>query len=58
MHLGSHIYEVGFAGSQGEAEVSIVYATVLSLIGVVAVMHLVAVGARNYLRRRYASDPG
>jgi phosphate transport system permease protein len=58
MHLGSHIYEVGFAGSQGGADVSIVYATVLSLIGVVAVMHLIAVGARNYLRRRYASDPG
>ena len=56
MHLGFHIYDVGFQSPNVEATKPIVFATALLLILVVTLMNLVAVAARNHLRRRYASS--
>jgi len=56
MHLGFHIYDVGFQSPNVEATKPLVFATALLLIGVVTVMNLVAVGVRNHLRSKYASS--
>ena len=55
MHLGFHIYDVGFQSPNVEAVLPLVYATALLLIGVVLVSNLAAILLRNRLRRRYAS---
>ncbi len=56
MHLGFHIYDVGFQSQNVEAVKPLVFATALLLIGVVTVMNLVAIGIRNHLRRKYAGS--
>ncbi len=53
MHLGFHIYDVGFQSPNIEATTPLVFATALLLIGVVTAMNLVAVSIRNHLRRKY-----
>jgi len=55
MHLGFHIYDVGFQSPNVEAVLPLVYATALLLIGVVLVSNLAAILLRNRLRRRFAS---
>jgi phosphate transport system permease protein len=55
MHLGFHIYDLGFQSPNVEATKPLVFATALLLIGVVTIMNLVAIGARNHLRRKHAS---
>jgi phosphate transport system permease protein len=56
MHLGFHIYDVGFQSPNVEATTPLVFATALLLIVVVTVMNLVAIGLRNHLRRKYAGS--
>jgi phosphate transport system permease protein len=56
MHLGFHIYDVGFQSPNVEATKPIVFATALLLILVVTVMNLIAIGVRNHLRAKYASS--
>lgn len=56
MHLGFHIYDVGFQSPNVEATTPLVFATALLLILVVTVMNLVAVMLRNHLRRKYAGS--
>ncbi len=56
MHLGFHIYDVGFQSPNVEATKPLVYATALLLVLLVTVMNLVAIAVRNYLRRKYASS--
>jgi phosphate transport system permease protein len=56
MHLGFHIYDVGFQSPNVEATKPLVFATALLLIVVVTVMNLVAIAVRNHLRRKYASS--
>jgi phosphate transport system permease protein len=56
MHLGFHIYDVGFQSPNIEATTPLVFATALLLIAVVTVMNLVAIGLRNHLRRKYAGS--
>ncbi len=56
MHLGFHIYDVGFQSPNVEATKPLVFATALLLIGVVTLMNLVAIGVRNHLRKKYASS--
>jgi phosphate transport system permease protein len=56
MHLGFHIYDVGFQSPNVEATKPLVFATALLLIVVVTVMNLVAIGVRNHLRSKYASS--
>ena len=56
MHLGFHIYDVGFQSPNVEATKPLVFATALLLILVVTVMNVVAIAVRNRLRRKYVSS--
>lgn len=53
MHLGFHIYDVGFQTSNIEAARPLVYATSLLLVGVIVVLNLTAINIRNNLREKY-----
>ena len=53
MHVGFHIYDVGFQSSNVEAAKPMVYATVLLLLVIVVALNLTAILVRNRLRRRY-----
>lgn len=53
MHLGFHIYDVGFQSPNVEAARPLVYATALLLVIVIAILNLSAVAIRNRLRERY-----
>ncbi|MCL6414327.1 phosphate ABC transporter permease PstA [Aestuariirhabdus sp. Z084] len=53
MHLGFHIYDVGFQSPNVEAARPLVYATALLLVVVIAVLNLSAVAIRNHLREKY-----
>lgn len=55
MHLGFHVYDVGFQSPNVEAAQPLVFATALLLVGVVVAMNLVAVIVRNRVRRAYAT---
>ena len=54
MHLGFHIYDVGFQSPNVEAAKPMVYVTTLVLILVVVLLNLSAITLRNRLRRKYA----
>jgi phosphate transport system permease protein len=56
MHLGFHIYDVGFQSPNVEATTPLVFATAFLLILVVTVMNLGAIALRNRLRRKYAGS--
>jgi phosphate transport system permease protein len=56
MHLGFHIYDVGFQSPNVEATQPLVFATALLLVLVVMGMNLVAIVVRNRLRSRYATS--
>ena len=53
MHLGFHIYDVGFQSPNVEAARPLVYATALLLVLVIALLNLSAVFIRNRLREKY-----
>ena len=53
MHLGFHIYDVGFQSPNVEAARPLVYATALLLIVIVIVLNLAAIMLRNRLENRY-----
>jgi len=55
MHLGFHIYDVGFQSPNVEAARPLVFATALLLVIVIAVLNLSAVALRNNLREKYKS---
>jgi phosphate transport system permease protein len=54
MHLGFHIYDVGFQSPNVEAAAPLVFATTALLIGIVVSLNLTAVLLRNRLRSRSA----
>jgi len=56
MHLGFHIYDVGFQSPNVDAARPMVYTTALLLLLVVLVLNLTAILLRNMLRRKYASS--
>ena len=56
MHLGFHIYDVGFQSPNVEAAKPMVYITTLVLITVVILLNLTAVVLRNHLRKKYAGS--
>lgn len=56
MHLGFHIYDVGFQSPNVEAAKPMVYITTLVLILVVVLLNLIAITLRNRLRRKYAGS--
>ncbi|MEM1111778.1 MAG: phosphate ABC transporter permease PstA [Pseudomonadota bacterium] len=53
MHLGFHIYDVGFQAPNVEAARPLVYATALLLVVIIAVLNITAVTLRNRIRERY-----
>jgi phosphate transport system permease protein len=53
MHLGFHIYDVGFQSPNVEAARPLVYATSLLLVMVIVLLNLLAIRIRNRLRERY-----
>jgi phosphate transport system permease protein len=55
MHLGFHIYDVGFQSPNVEAARPLVYATSLLLIVVIVLLNIFAIHFRNRLREKYRS---
>jgi len=53
MHLGFHIYDVGFQSPNVEAARPLVYATALLLVLVIGALNLASVAIRNRLREKY-----
>ncbi|MEW5756344.1 MAG: phosphate ABC transporter permease PstA [Pseudomonadota bacterium] len=53
MHLGFHIFDVGFQSPNVEAARPLVYATALLLVVVIVVLNLTAISIRNRLREKY-----
>ncbi len=56
MHLGFHIFDVGFQSPNVEATKPLVFATAFLLLVLVVAMNLAAITFRNRLRRRYAAS--
>jgi phosphate transport system permease protein len=55
MHLGFHIFDVGFQSRNSEAGKPMVFVTTLLLIGLISVMNAAAIYIRNRLKRKYYS---
>ena len=53
MHLGFHIYDVGFQSPNVEAARPLVYATALLLVTIIISLNMTAVSIRNKLREKY-----
>ena len=58
MHLGFHIYDVGFQSPNVEAARPLVYATSFLLVVVIVVLNLTAIQIRNRLREKYRALEG
>ena len=56
MHLGFHIYDVGFQSQNSEAAKPMVYTTTLLLVGIIALLNVAAIALRTRLRRRFVSS--
>ncbi|MCA9212795.1 MAG: ABC transporter permease subunit [Planctomycetales bacterium] len=55
MHLGFHIFDLGFQSQNSEAAKPVVYTTTLLLIGLVTLLNVVAIWLRSYLRKRFTA---
>ena len=53
MHLGYHIYDIGFQSANIEAARPLVYATSFLLVTVIVGLNLTAINIRNNLREKY-----
>ena len=59
MHLGFHIYDVGFQSPNVEAARPLVYSTALLLVVLIITLNLTAIRIRNNLREKYrAAEQG
>lgn len=56
MHLGFHIYDVGFQSPNVEAAKPMVYTTAFLLIVIVVLLNLLAIYIRNRLRKKYKTS--
>lgn len=56
MHLGFHIYDLGFQSQNSEAAKPMVFTTTLLLIFIIAFLNLSAIWLRNRLRKRFMSS--
>ncbi len=54
MHLGFHIYDVGFQSPNVDAARPMVFATTLLLLVIVVLLNMTAITLRNRLRKKYA----
>jgi phosphate transport system permease protein len=55
MHLGFHIYDVGFQSPNVDAARPMVFTTTLLLLAIVVLLNVTAISLRNRLRRKYAA---
>jgi phosphate transport system permease protein len=55
MHLGFHVYDVGFQSPSVEAARPLVYATSLVLVLLIIILNISAIKIRNNLREKYRS---
>jgi phosphate transport system permease protein len=53
MHLGFHIYDLGFQSQNSEAAKPMVFTTTLLLIAIVVTLNLAAIWLRGRLQRRF-----
>jgi phosphate transport system permease protein len=56
MHLGFHIYDLGFQSPDSEAAKPMVFATTLLLIALVVLLNLAAILIRERLRKKFATS--
>ncbi len=54
MHLGFHIYDVGFQSPNVEAALPMVYSTTLLLLLIVVLLNVIAIVVRNRMRKKIA----
>ena len=55
MHLGFHIFDVGFQSRNSEAGKPMVFVTTLLLLALIVAMNATAIIVRNRLKRKYAT---
>ena len=55
MHLGFHIYDLGFQSPNIDAATPLIFATAFLLVAVIATLNFSAVALRNHLREKYKS---
>ncbi len=55
MHLGFHIFDVGFQSRNSEAGIPMVFVTTVLLLTLIITMNASAIYIRNRLKRKYAS---
>jgi phosphate transport system permease protein len=56
MHLGFHIFDVGFQSRNSEAGKPMVYTTTLLLLALIALLNLSAISIRSRLKKRFAGS--
>ena len=56
MHLGFHIYDVGFQSPDSEAARPLVWCTTLLLICIVVMLNAAAIRIRASLRRKFFGE--
>ena len=56
MHLGYHIYDLGFHSQNSVAAASMLFTTTLLLVTIVATLNMMAIWLRSRLRRRYVAS--
>lgn len=56
MHLGFHLYDLGFHSQNSEAARPMVFTTALLLIVIIAVLNITAVRMRNRLKKRFGAS--
>jgi phosphate transport system permease protein len=56
MHLGFHIYDVGFQSPNVDAARPMVFTTAMLLLLIVVMLNLTAITLRNRLRKKYATS--
>lgn len=57
LHLGFHIFDLGFQSQNSEAAKPMVFTTTLLLIAIVVTLNLAAIWIRARLRRRFVANP-
>lgn len=55
MHLGFHIYDVGFQSPNVESARPLVYASAFLLVSVIVALNITAIAVRNHLREKFRS---
>jgi phosphate transport system permease protein len=58
MHLGFHIYDVGFQSPNVEAARPLVYATAFLLVMIIIMLNITAIAIRNRLREKFKASEG